>query len=343
MTKILSSVSGWANYFDSVGLSSDIAASNCEIARRQIESKVPVIFEVEHLSRLLGVQVGFFDYSLINSAENYREFEIQKRTGGARKILAPKQVLKRCQRWIAKNILDNQHVNPSACGFVKNKSVISHARVHHKSKFVLVVDVKDFFPSIEFGKVFNIFMNFGYSPNVSKALSALCCHNRVLPQGAPTSPAISNLVCRKMDKRLAGLAKVNGLRYSRYADDLAFSGKEIRTGFDLQVYEILASEGFEPNLKKTRIIQPRGQRILTGLSIGRDKIRVNREFKRRLKQEVNFVLKYGVVSHCLNRSIRSPGYLDTLIGRVGYWCSVEPDGEFPRLLFSQLLALKSVE
>lgn len=340
MSKPLKNLAEWRQYFENVGLNLDAIDLNCSVVERQLSAGVPVIFEREHLSRLLGVHAGFFDFCLSRPQENYRVFEIPKRRGGVRHLVAPKQVLKKCQRWINLNILAGLKISPVVKGFVVGRSVISHAKSHHRNKFVLVVDIENFFPTIDFGRVYSVFSQVGYSQNVSTALAAICCLDRALPQGAPTSPAISNLVCSRLDKRLSALASKNKLTYTRYADDMAFSGAVFRKGFELQVYEIINQEGFRPNVKKTRIMQPKGQRIITGISIGRDKIRVPRDFKRQLRSEVYFVLKYGLVSHCLNKNIRSPSYIDTLLGRLNYWRQVEPDEIFALDLYKKLFSYK---
>jgi hypothetical protein len=215
---------------------------------------------------------------------NYRYAAIPRRSGLPRVIEAPKLRLKEIQRWILREILDRVPVHDAAQGFTRGRSVIDHARRHSGQHVVLRLDLADFFASVPAGRVFGIFQTLGYHSAVAHVLTGLTTNTVPqhvwevvrraaagaavqprfwlgrqlatphLPQGAPTSPALANLAAFRLDRRLTGLAASAGLRYSRYADDLAFSGARLpRGGADLEalVATIARDEGFTLNAAKT--------------------------------------------------------------------------------------------
>jgi RNA-directed DNA polymerase len=214
---------------------------------------------------------------------NYRYAAVPRRSGLPRVIEAPKLRLKEVQRWVLREILDRVPVHHAAQGFTRGRSVVSHARYHSGQLMVLRLDLVDFFASVSAGRVFGLFRTAGYDPAVAHLLTGLTTNvvpqhvwNVVhaassapvpatfrlgralatphLPQGAPTSPALANLAAFRLDRRLSGLAGAQGLRYSRYADDLAFSGARMRRGgADLTalVATIVREEGFAIHPDKT--------------------------------------------------------------------------------------------
>ena len=172
---------------------------------------------------------------------HYVDFEVAKRCGGVRRLAVPHQELARCQRWICKEILGKLDVHPSANGFVRRRSIVTNASPHVDREIVINLDLEEFFPSITFPRVLGLLQRCGYSPAAATVLALLCTEcsrqqvefngttyyvalgERSLPQGACTSPALSNLIAYKLDCRLAGLASQSGWTYTRYADDLTFS------------------------------------------------------------------------------------------------------------------------
>ena len=135
-----------------------------------------------------------------------------KKNGGVRIINIPSADLKYIQRWILKYILNNIHVSEHANGFVKSKSILTNAQNHVNSECIVNIDLKDFFPSIEFEQVFKIFKYYGYTKELSYTLAKLCTFQGVLPQGSPASPAITNIICLKLDKRLSSLGEKNNAK-----------------------------------------------------------------------------------------------------------------------------------
>ncbi|KAA6333487.1 hypothetical protein EZS27_018113 [termite gut metagenome] len=149
-----------------------------------------------------------------------------------------------------------------------------------------------------------------------------------MPQGAPTSPSLSNIIASLLDKRLINLAKKYELRYTRYADDLTFSGESIPAKFIDYVRDIIVNEGFILNETKTRLYKTKSKRIVTGISVQGKSLQLPKEYKRTLRQELFFIMKYGYESHIKKKRIRKINYLDSLIGKVNFWLSIEPNNEF---------------
>ncbi|AVP96483.1 RNA-directed DNA polymerase [Ahniella affigens] len=326
--RILNTIESWEAYFEDVCLREDIAAAHLKIISAQLKSGVPVIFDVEHLSLLLGVSSTYLASAVSVPRYHYRDFAIPKKRGGVRTISAPRAALKGVQRWILDNILNCFLPHKCAFGFRAKKSILNHARTHCTAGRILKLDVAEFFPSIKLDRVIGLFKSFGYTPGVAFTLASLCCLDRQLPQGAPTSPAISNLVCRRLDNRLHAFASKNRFRYSRYADDIALSGRDLNSSVIQIIRGILAEEGFALRDDKTRIYGVHSKRILTGLSASLDGVKLPREDRRQLRSVCHQIRKFGFLSYLANNKIRDPMFLARLIGRFSFWCYIEPENAF---------------
>jgi RNA-directed DNA polymerase len=160
-----------------------------------------------------------------NPSGKYYEFSIPKKRGGLRVIHTPNDDLRRLQNRLKNVLSEIYNIKPQVHGFVLKKSIVTNAKSHLNKRFIFNIDLKDFFGSIHFGRVRGLFMSepFGFPKEVATVLAHLCCFNNVLPQGAPTSPILSNMISRKMDVQLLELAKKCRATYTRYADDLTFS------------------------------------------------------------------------------------------------------------------------
>lgn len=257
-----------------------------------------------------------------------------------REISSPRSALKSVQRWILENILYSVEPHYSAVGFRRDKSILDHAGVHNSSAMILKLDIADFFPSIFLPRIIGVFKGFGYSPGVAFTLASLCCLHGSLPQGAVTSPALSNLVCRRMDVRLAALSKKLRLKFSRYADDMAISGKKVDLSILPLVEKILKEEGFILRSDKTRIYNECSKRVLTGLSAARSGVKLLRSDRRQLRATFHQIRKFGLISYVSNHKIRDPVFLDRLIGRFSFWCFVEPNNISAREALQYLKAQK---
>ncbi len=241
-----------------------------------------------------------------SNIDHYLRYEIPKKSGGKR----PKKDMKKAQKWILENILIHLDVDKAAMAFQKGLSIIDNASLHVKSKIVVRIDIKDFFPTITFPRVRGFFESLGYNPGVATVFALICTDSpkvilkqeaidgeknnkdypqfiviseRSLPQGACTSPSLANLICRKIDSRLNGYSSKSGWKYSRYADDLIFS----TTSEDSyphrlikSISSIISEEGFKVNQSKTRLMRAPNRQTVTGLVVNNEVTLSRRDLKR---------------------------------------------------------------
>jgi hypothetical protein len=318
----------WGKHFDSIGCPAELRDSYLVYVDRMARASIPAIFDFAHLAALLGRTTAFLASAVNGTASHYRQFQIPKRRGGKRTISAPYPALLECQQWINMHILARVPIHRNAHGFRRSRSIATNAMQHLNQECLLKTDLKDFFPSISLRRVIAIFRRIGYPRNISVYLARLCCLNGTLPQGAATSPTLSNIAAHRLDSRLSGLAKSWELRYTRYADDLTFSGNHISLRFLELVNRTVDEEGFQVNAEKTRLCRGDGRRVVTGLSVSGDQLRIPREYKRKLRQEVHYISVYGYLSHAGKRKMYSPLQLDSLYGKLLFWTWVEPDNSF---------------
>jgi len=278
----------------------------------------------------------------------YREFTIPKKHGGKRLISAPNELLKYFQRKILEAVDGLFTPSSSAFGFVKGKSIIDHARAHRNKRWVICFDIENFFPSINFGRIRGLFMAepFSFSDEVATCLAQICCLNGALPQGAPTSPALSNLICLSLDRRMKELSRKYKFSYSRYADDLCISSNLREPSKDLCEFadgkwvvgsalkKVVEESGFSINERKTKF-RPKNQRqMITGL-IANEKVGMPREWRRQLRVLLHLREKYGpedameIVKTWCRNSVRrkKAGSIDSLIsGKAGFSYHLEKSG-----------------
>lgn len=297
-----------------------------EYNERLNNNNVPIIYNLRHLRKILGIlkneQSLFFGKGRSN---NYKIFYIPKKKNGYRKIEAPKSKLYDIQKWIKENILDNISVSEYAKGFKKNTSIIENARLHVGKEVVVNFDIKDFFPSINYGMVFKLFIYIGYTREVAHLLTQLCTNGKnVLPQGAPTSPGLSNIACIKLDKRLSELAKKVGCSYSRYADDITFSGaKKILKAITL-IRKIINDEGYNINEDKFRIQYSNHSQIVTGLTVNQ-KINISKQLIKEIENAIYYSKKFGVEQHMKNINCTRLFYKEHLYGIAYFIKMVNPE------------------
>lgn len=320
----------WDKFYTEKNVSEDLKKSLLDYAEVLLEKGVPVIYDLEHLCALLGLKKNFVTSAIFCSKAYYREFKIKKRSGGYRDIRAPYPSLLYIQDWIYKEVLLKCKVNATAHGFVKKRSILTNANVHKGQSHLLKMDLKDFFPSISINWVVQVFKQIGYTNDVSFYLASICCLEEVLPQGAPTSPALSNIVASFMDKRLYKLCQEYGYKYTRYADDIAISGGFISPSFIKIVSGVIEDCGFEVNERKTRLYGEKGNKIITGISLANNEVRIPRDYRRRLEQEIYYILKYGYDAHVKRNKIRQSNYLQSIIGKLNFWLMVEPQNEMAK-------------
>ena len=286
-----------------------------EYNQRLTENGVPIIYNLRHLRQLLGIRKSAQERLFgARRCESYRVFQIPKKSGGIRVIEAPSDELKKIQLWIKENILDKFNPSQYAKGFKKGVSIYDNALPHVGKELVINIDLKDFFPSIKYSEIYKIFKYIGYTDGVSKLLTKLCTNSKnVLPQGSPASPSLSNLVSLKLDKRLSRLADSIGADYTRYADDITFSGnKSIRQYTDL-IYKIIHEEGYEINEDKFRLQYSFQRQEVTGLIVN-TKVSVSERLISEIENAIYYCSKYGVVNHMARLKIDKGFYKEHLYG-----------------------------
>jgi RNA-directed DNA polymerase len=283
---------------------------------RAAENDLPPIDKPEKLAELLGLTIPELRHLAFHrdAAESvhYRRFTIPKRDGSERAIWAPLPRLKAAQRWILEHVVERLPVHGKAHGFLAGRSIATNAAAHVGSKILLKIDLKDFFPTITFRRAKGIFRKAGYRDQIATLMALLCTEApreiveqdgktyyvalgpRSLPQGAPTSPALTNTHCLRLDRRLTALATKLGWRYTRYADDLTFSLPEghkekPRLGALLgSVGRVASDEGFQVHPKKTRVTRSGSRQKVTGLVVnGSGAPRVPRELKREIRAAIH--------------------------------------------------------
>ncbi|MCB9652558.1 MAG: RNA-directed DNA polymerase [Deltaproteobacteria bacterium] len=268
---------------------------------------LPVFHEASDIARAAQIEVSHLRHlafhRVVSRRSHYVRFYLPKKTGGTRLISAPKPKLKWIQHWILRHVLEPLKAEDVAHGFVKARSIVSNASAHVGQDIVINVDLKDFFPTLTYRRVWGFFRKLGYSGHVATIFALLTTEpavdeleldgsryfvatgERFLPQGAPTSPALTNVICRKMDRRLAGLARTFGLTYTRYADDFTFSGPgETNVGrFFGALTRVVTEEGFSIHPGKTRIFRRGRRQEVTGLVVNSGKPTVPRATLRRFR------------------------------------------------------------
>lgn len=314
-------------YARDVGVDENFLRFYTDYAKILIDNKVPVIFEFDHLALLLGREHAHLA-SLINSTRShYRTFKIRKRSGGRRLITAPYPSLLECQRWILKNILESIRVHRNAYGFIQNRSIVDNAKCHLNKKEMIKIDIEEFFPSFGIGKLIKFFMALGYARNVAFYLSSICSLNEKLPQGAATSPYLSNIFCLRMDKRISAFARNNSIKYTRYADDITFSGERVPKKAISFVSHVLADEGLKINFKKTKILGEKDRKYVTGIDVTERNLRLKRTYKREIFQELYYIEKFGFLSHVSHTKLKNDAYLNSILGKISFIASVEGNSD----------------
>lgn len=286
-----------------------------EYIKRLTSNNLPAIYNLRHLRKIF--QIKKTEQSLFFGAEkfkNYRSFYIPKKTNGYRKIEAPNEHLLQIQRWINKNILNKLNVSDSAKGFKKKSSIVDNAKIHINKELVINLDIKDFFKSIKYGQIFRLFIYLGYTREVSHLLTKLCTNsNNVLPQGAPTSPILSNILMLKLDKRLSKLAIKFNANYTRYADDITFSGDRNISKMIPIILKIIEDEKLKVNFSKFRLQYYYQTQMVTGLIVNK-KLGIPKRLKKELNNAIYYCKKFGVDKHMANINCKRTFYKEHLYG-----------------------------
>ncbi len=220
----------------------------------------------EELFTALKANRQTFNQCLREAPLLYFPIKIPKKNGGFRDINMPSQELKLIQRKILDNILLDIKLPSCVYGLSKNKTALDNAKYHSKSDYLLSLDLENFFPSVHFKRIKEIFRNIGLE-NVSETLCKLTTLNHELPQGAPTSPILANLSLDNLDYRLTKLAESNYLIYSRYFDDICFSGSKRIIGIEKSIHKIITEEGYQTKSSKRMLFVKNDEKEINGILI----------------------------------------------------------------------------
>jgi len=281
---------------------------------------LPVFLDEEELASLMHVDTALIKILTKHQDRFYKRYEMQKANGGIREIRQPSKDLKGIQAWILRNILDKFSPSPFATAYRKGMNVLDNVLPHFNNRYFICLDIKDFFPSISIDKVVAIFLLVGYSKNAALILANLCTCENSLPQGAVTSPSLSNLVAAKLDRRIAGFTSRRNIIYTRYADDITLSSNNpVLLNQSLPTMRrILKSEDFRLNEDKLRVLGPRKRCLVTGLVKDNSESRfgIGRINKRHMR---------AVMHHCLFNLNRDEKYQNkqSVIGWLNYLKGVD--------------------
>lgn len=313
----------------------------CLAYAKNLEDKeFPVIFSLEHLAIQIGIQsdylrnlIGEGKRDVIYKYQRYNYFKLKKRDGKFREIMSPAKDLKYIQKWILVNILNNYVLADSCKGFRKSTSIFENAKVHENSEIILKVDLLKFYDTITERRVYGVFKSLGYVNNLAYSLAKITTAKHrdsywndfdenskevlrelieikppILPQGAPTSPTLSNILATKMDYRFEALARKLNFNYSRYADDLTFSIKKDGKLPSLKlIKKITDDEGFFINDKKTKYMKKGCKQYVTGLTTTNG-TNVSKEYRKKITEHIYYCRKFGVNSHLVRRIKDFPEY-----------------------------------
>ncbi|REG49003.1 RNA-directed DNA polymerase [Paraburkholderia sp. BL6669N2] len=325
------------------------------------DAQLEPVFTLRHLAYLTDCDYGLLRAIVGRSIQNpYRVFRVHKRPGPDgqkryRTICAPDPQLLTVQRWLSTNVLNHasSSIHAASTAFAPGCTLLNAAEPHCGARWLIKVDVQNFFESISEIAAYRAFRGLGYQPLVAFEFARLCTrlgrktsrrshaqwrrapwrrykiaaynHDQYrighLPQGAPTSPMLANIAMHGADEALHALARSSGLTYTRYADDLTFSttaldfNRELASIVVRSVYRILGEYGFSPNVAKTQIIPPRARKIVLGLLVDEPNPRLPREFREKMRMHLYYIKKDGVgpARHAANRGFTAVASLRNVL------------------------------
>lgn len=320
------------------GFSEEIIIKCLNYSEKLLSKNLPIIYNSYHLSGLVGYEHSYLSRAILSTEFFYRKFRVQKKNGNFREISEPLPSLKEIQYFILKEILYKQKVSKFCKSYIPKKKFREYLKYHNNEKQILTLDIEDFFPSIKFNYILNYFLQLGYAKDVSYFLSNLCTYatkekkgqkvdisNRYLPQGAPTSPYLSNLILSKFDDSVAKYSNDNKLKYTRYADDMTFSGdlieKEQLINF---IKEELIKIGLRLNSEKTNFMKQNVPQIISGVIVNK-KIQLPKEERNKLRNSMYYISKFGLEDHVKRTNEKRDYYVFHLLGKIQYGLSLNPE------------------
>ncbi|WP_406731782.1 reverse transcriptase family protein [Streptomyces sp. NBC_01794] len=323
---------------------------------------LPAVVTLGHLAHLTGLPYGSLRRAVERRGFHYKPCHMPGQADrGPRKLLVPLPELMAAQRWLLHKVLDRLPVHPSSFAYVKGCSVAQCARRHLGAHWLIKIDIKDFFGSIGERRIHQVFRAVGYQPLISYELSRLCTWEDrrdtvdsvradrypkitayqggwggFLPQCAPTSGVLANLAVRPMDDRLTHIAARHGLVYTRYSDDMVFSGgtapfsRSAAVALLRELSHTVQGYGFTVNARKTRIVPPGARRVVLGLLVDGDVLRLTPDFKSRVLGHLYGIEKFGLRAHQQHRDFASlAGMVNHIDGLIAYALGAEAEWARP--------------
>ncbi|MEZ8037035.1 reverse transcriptase domain-containing protein [Vibrio crassostreae] len=324
---------------------------------------IPYIHSFLHFAHLTKFPESYLRSVVNRHNASYTSYAIPKRSGGSRYLQIPSDELKGLQRWINCEILNRLPVHSSCYSYHKNSSIVQCAEKHCSSKWLIKLDIENFFDTINEVEVYKVFRKIGYKPLIAFGLARICTYQPIsvlqnkknwvqfnknsdempfqkkhirhfgrVPQGAPTSPMLSNLVLADLDEKLSSYAQKRGGIYTRYADDLFISFSQ--NNFDRQqASQVIGSvlghvKSYGYNLKKSKIkvIPPGSNKVILGLSVNDKQVRLTKQYRQKINSHIYGIVKFGVDKHAIHRGFDSVfGMIDHVFGLINYAKTVEPD------------------
>jgi len=282
-------------------------------------------------------------YSLSNTAtEHYHDVKLPKANGEFRLLHVPDKYMKSVQRSIARNLLAYEDISSYALAYRPGGSTKNNAKPHVGASVVMKLDIRKFFDHITYPMIKEkVFPSYKYSESNRILLSVLCVYSHTVPQGAPTSPVISNIILREFDDRVGNWCDNRKIVYTRYCDDLTFSGEFDPTVLKRFVQSELKKEGFFLNSKKTVVLRDGTRKEITGIVVN-ETLAIPSEYKKKLRQEIFFSKKYGIEDHLKHTGTKytADQYRKKILGRINYVLSVENNNKEMKAYKEWLLKFK---
>ena len=283
--------------------------------------------ELSSLEQDLGISAKTLYAVSNNLSKHYRKAKLPKKSGGFRNLSVPDEVLKSIQKRIAEVLLIHMPISRYAKAYRFGSSTLRNAKHHVGKQVVLKLDILHFFDSIRYSTVKDkVFPEEIYAEPLRILLTMLCYHKDALPQGAPSSPAITNIILYEFDELIGQWCRERGIAYTRYCDDMTFSGDFDSTEVIRFVRLELKKMGFLLNEQKTRIQRPGQQQTVTGIVVN-DKLSIPADYRRKLRQELYYCRKFGILEHMQKIGLEIPEdtYRMQLLGKVNYVLQAHPN------------------
>lgn len=291
------------------------------------------MLNIKDISTKIGLPSSYLKLLFLYHNKYYKTYYIKKTSGKKERLIAsPNYEIKAIQSWILRNYLEKIVVNDRATGFVHGRSIKLNANFHLGQKFLLCLDIRNFFPSISKDKIYTVLKDELKEDFLATFISELCTFNSTLPQGGVTSPALSNIIFKPQDEKITKLCNETNVNYSRYADDLCFSSNYFKNLIDLvpKIREILNKSGFALNDDKTRFMSGKHKIVVTGLYLNSGRITVGRERKR--------IVRAALHSYYVKKD--SNINLNEIYGMISFISGIEKDYKKKISNYIEVLKLK---